>query len=94
MSAVTFDTLKFVKELENAGMPQAQAEAQAKALANVLSESLDTTLATKADIQNVKTELKSEIQDVKSEIKLMKWMLGFLVGGMVFILLRLYVPVQ
>lgn len=93
MSAVTFDTLKFVKELENAGMPQAQAEAQAKALANVLS-SLDTTLATKADIQNVKTEIKIEIQDVKSEIKLMKWILGFLVGGMIFILLRLYVPVQ
>jgi hypothetical protein len=83
MSAVTFDTLKFVKELESAGMPQAQAEAQAKALANVLSESLDTTLATKADIQ-----------EVKSELKLMKWMLGVLMGGIAFILLRLYFPIQ
>jgi len=83
MSTVTFDTLKFVKELENAGMPQQQAEAQAKALANVLSESLDTTLATKSDMQ-----------DVKSELKLMKWMLGFLIGGVLFIMLRLYIPIQ
>lgn len=81
MSTVTFDTLKFVKELENAGMPQQQAEAQAKALANVLSESLDTTLATKSDMQ-----------DVKAELKLMKWMIGFLIGGVMFILLRLYIP--
>lgn len=56
MSTVTFDTLKFVKELENAGMPQQQAEAQAKALANALSESLDTTLATKADMLDVRPD--------------------------------------
>lgn len=93
MSTVTFDTLKFVKELENAGMPQQQAEAQAKALANVLSESLDTTLATKADMLDVKSELKGDILEVKSELKLMKWMLGFLIGCVVFIMLRLYIPI-
>jgi hypothetical protein len=81
MSTVTFDTLRFVKELENAGMPQQQAEAQAKALSNALSESLDTTLATKGDLQ-----------EVKSDLKLIKWMLSFLIGGVAFILLHTYFP--
>ncbi|MBF0421349.1 MAG: DUF1640 domain-containing protein [Magnetococcales bacterium] len=37
-TAVPFDTLAFVKELESAGIPPAQAEAQAKALATVIRQ--------------------------------------------------------
>ncbi|MBS4096867.1 MAG: DUF1640 domain-containing protein [Sulfuricella sp.] len=99
MSTVTFDTLKFVKELENAGMPQAQAEAQAKALANVLSESLDTTLVTKADIKDVKTEitairadLQTELAPMKAELSVIKWMGGIIVGGIVMLLLKTFFP--
>lgn len=52
------------------------------------AEALDTSLATKNDIFSV----RQDISDVKSELKLMKWMLGVLIGGIVFILLRLYFP--
>ncbi|MBF0437454.1 MAG: hypothetical protein HQL77_19115 [Magnetococcales bacterium] len=37
-TAIPFDTLAFVKELEGAGIPPAQAEAQAKALATVIRQ--------------------------------------------------------
>ena len=48
MAAVTFDTHKFIKTLEAAGMPIAQAEAMSVAV----RESHDATdLATKADLR-------------------------------------------
>ncbi|MEO5334231.1 MAG: CCDC90 family protein [Magnetococcus sp. YQC-5] len=51
--AVPFDTLAFVRELENAGIPPAHAEAQAKALTTVVRQ-IDARvddLATKRDKQ-------------------------------------------
>ncbi|MEO5341549.1 MAG: hypothetical protein H7837_13710 [Magnetococcus sp. MYC-9] len=36
--AIPFDTLAFVKKLETAGVPSAQAEAQAEALSGVLQK--------------------------------------------------------
>ncbi len=50
MNTITFDTHKFVKELESAGVPPAQAEAFVRAQQEILSQALDTTLATKSDI--------------------------------------------
>lgn len=63
MSTVTFDTLKFVEKLKAAGVPEAQAKAMAEAQAEALSESTANTLATKADL----SELKPGI---------IKWMVG------------------
>ena len=64
MAALTFDTLKFAERLKSGGMPPAQAIAEAEALRDVLSEALDTTVATKTDIGDV----KSEIRSVRTEI--------------------------
>jgi len=51
-----FDTHAYIKRLVAAGMPEAQAEVQAEALAEfVLSQ-----LATKNDLQQVKTDLQQE----------------------------------
>ena len=61
MSAVAFDTLKFVETLKASGVPEKQAKAQAVAL----SEAVDINLASKQDIKDV----KGEIKDVKGEIK-------------------------
>lgn len=69
MSAVTFDTHKFVKDLESAGVPRAQAEAFVRAQQEILSQALDTTLATKADIA---------ILDAK--IDKLSWMMGILIA--------------
>ncbi len=90
MSAVTFDTLKFAEKLKSAGLTDEQAKAFPEAQKEVFAEALDTSLATKNDIFAV----RQDISDVKSEIKLVKWMLGFLIGGMAFILLRLYFPLS
>jgi hypothetical protein len=58
MSAVTFDTLKFAKKLENAGMPQATAEAIAEAQSEAFEEMTKTKdLATKNDLMELKYDL-------------------------------------
>lgn len=58
MSSVTFDTLKFVKKLENAGISQAQAEAIAGAQSEAFEELTKTKdLATKTDLHEMKYDL-------------------------------------
>lgn len=69
MSTITFDTLKFAERLKAAGVPPAQAIAEAEALRDVLGEALDTTLATKSDVAELKAELAS-----------IKWMMGVLIA--------------
>ena len=87
MSAITFDTLKFVERLEKAGVSREQAAAMAEAQKEAFSEALDISLATKSDISGLKTELvslrgdvKSELSAVRGEVANMKWMLGVLIA--------------
>lgn len=69
MATITFDTHKFVKELESAGMPSSQAEAFVRAQQEILAQALDTTLATKSDMA-----------EVKAELAVLKWMMGVLIA--------------
>ena len=69
MATITFDTLKFAERLEKAGMTREQASAISEAQKDALSEALDTTLATKLDIADVKTELA-----------VIRWMLGVVIA--------------
>ncbi len=57
MSTITFDTLKFVERLEKAGVSREQASAFADAQKEAFAEALDTTLATKNDIEVIRAEL-------------------------------------
>jgi len=82
MAAVTFDTLKFSKRLEEAGVPQAQAESQAQALAEVLDARL-SELATKQDLQ-------LELAPLRSELTLVKWMLGILIAGVLPLVIKAF----
>lgn len=75
MSAVTFDTLKFVSHLIASGISEDHAKAIVEAQKESLAESLETQLATKSDIN----ELKLEINEVRSEIKLVKWMIALVI---------------
>ena len=68
MSTVTFDKLAFVDALIKSGVPEDQARAQADALDIALRD----TVATKADI----AELRTEIAEMKTDI--LKWMFGAL----------------
>ncbi len=69
MSTITFDTFRFVETLEKAGMPRAQAAAFSQAQQFSLSEALDSSVATKADLIAVKSELKADLLSVRSELK-------------------------
>lgn len=73
MSAVTFDTLKFAKRLETAGMPARQAEAEAQALQDALAES---ELATRHDISELHHELRETRTELNGKLALLQWMLA------------------
>jgi len=62
MTTVTFDTLKFVKTLQAAGVSVTQAEAFASAVRDS-TESAD--VATKADLRELKTELKADLRELE-----------------------------
>ena len=59
------DTLSATKKLESAGFARGQAEA----LAEVLAEDVTADLATKADIETLRTSTKSELAAVRAEIE-------------------------
>lgn len=89
MSTLTFDTLKYAKRLQSAGVPGPQAEAEAEALADVLAEAAKASdMATKADVQNL--ELK--IAETKTE--LIRWVVGagFLQTALITALLLKLLP--
>lgn len=66
MNAIPFDTLKFVRALrDKAKLPPEQAEGFAEAIA----EAVQSDLATKADLQATRADLKSELQAVRTELK-------------------------
>lgn len=68
MTAITFDTLKFVKKLESAGAAPELAEALVEAQREALQEAIETRqLATKNDL----TEMEN---------RLIKWSVGLALG--------------
>ena len=80
MTSITFDTLKFVRKLEAAGMATKEAEALAEAQSDALSEMMSVTeLATKSDLIEMKYDL-------------LKWVIGLALAQfalMIGILLRM-----
>lgn len=82
MSTIAFDTLKFVEKLKAAGVNEAHAKAEAEALVSVLSEAMDSQLATKSDINRLERELL-----------VLKWMVGLVLGGILTLVLKAFFPV-
>jgi hypothetical protein len=74
MATITFDTHKFIRRLEAAGFQTEQAEVIAEAQKEVFAEALESTLATKADIETV----RREILEAKADI--IKWLAGLLIA--------------
>ena len=87
MTSITFDTLKYAERLEEAGIPRDHAKAEAEALAEVLSSG-STELATRADINQLRTEIKSEFNRIEGELKLNRWMLVLVIAATVAPLLK------
>lgn len=82
MATTTFDTLKFTKTLEKAGLPPAQAEAFAEAFREASGEA---DLVTKKD-------LFIALAPIHADLTLVKWMLGLLLGGVIAIILKTFFP--
>ena len=61
MTAVAFDTHKFIKELRGSGLPEGQAEA----LQRAFSEAIGANLATKVDIERIEHKIESHQQENK-----------------------------
>ena len=78
-AALAFDTLQYSKKLKEVGFTEQQAEVQAEAIkeqAESIQELIDSNLATKSDIENirleienVRAELKKDIENVRAELK-------------------------
>jgi len=85
MSAVTFDTLKFVKTLEAGGLAVEAAESIAMAYRDA---SVSQELITKKDLQIEFAPVKSEISAVRADIQMLKWMGGIITGGIVALVLK------
>ncbi|MCY3816581.1 MAG: hypothetical protein OXG59_09865 [Gammaproteobacteria bacterium] len=81
MSEVTFDTHAEIRKLERAGCPKTQAEAMvdlvSRAPLNIqmvkalerLSFQVETNMATKADIAELRAETKADIADLRAETR-------------------------
>ena len=72
MSTITFDTFKFVERLEKAGISREHASAIVEAQRGAFAEVLDSNLATRGDLAEVKSELKADIATVRSDIALLR----------------------
>ena len=67
MSLATLDTHEVVKDLQSAGFTDAQAEAVARNIRK--AQDLDlSSLATKPDVEKVRTDLTGEIQKVRCDL--------------------------
>ncbi len=86
MAAVAFDTLKFVRRLQAAGVPEEQAEAQAEVMAEAFLHNLDS-LVTKDYLdarlaeQNARTDQR--FARLESRVNLHSWMLGAIMAATV-----------
>ena len=64
MSTLVFDTHSFVKELTQAGMPEAQAEVLARSQATLIDEKL----ATKQDLKELEARLTRDIKELEDRL--------------------------
>ena len=62
---LVFDTLLYSEKLQKVGVSKEQAKVQAE----TLKEIIDDNLATKRDLEEVKTELKRDIEFLRIELK-------------------------
>lgn len=90
MSLPAFDTHAYVKRLKSAGFNEEQAEAQAELQAEVLSSLITEKLATKEDIKHLESETKQELIHITGRLNQMNWIIGFLLTGVITILLKLF----
>ena len=69
MAITAFDTLKFARQLKDAGFTEEQAEAQVNAIDTAFTEALDAQqFATKTDLLHMQGKIKEDIADLDARI--------------------------
>ena len=91
MATLTFDTLKFVKRLKRSGFSEEQAEALSDAFRESAESSVED-LATKQDIELLRRDIKEVEVRFSGEMKLIKWMMGFVLAGILALILKTFFP--
>ena len=82
MTAITFDTLKFVERLKDSGIPEAQAKAIAEAVREAQGEA---ELATVRDLRELGELLKHEIELVRRDLKELEQRMTIKLGAMLVV---------
>lgn len=78
-----FNTLKYTKVLEEVGIPRAQAEPHVQ----IMTEIIESDLATKNDIKDLRTELKEMKIELKNETTQLEYRLTIKIGTIVTVAL-------
>ena len=84
MASIPFDTLKFVKTLEAAGVPAPQAEAFSAAVRDA-HEFVD--VATKRDIDDLRKEMEARFEKMEARLEEMELRLTIKLGTIVVVAL-------
>ena len=84
MATITFDSLKISDKLKASGFTAEQAEAVVRVIAETQDE-----LATKKDLDVALAPLKTDLAVLRAEVTQIKWMLGFVIGGLIAVLAKL-----
>ena len=84
MATITFDSLRVADKLKSAGFTAEQAEA----VVRVIAEAQDD-LVTRKDLDSALSPLKTDLAVLKTEVTQIKWMLGFVIGGIIAVLAKL-----
>ena len=87
MTAITFDTLKFVETLKASGFDEPQAKGMAVAIQEVQKSNLDE-VATKSDLRELKLEIAADMAKVHGEMAVIKWMMGVQMAGVMALVLK------
>ena len=77
MNAITFDTHKFVRKLQESGFDEKQAEGLTDAMRAVIDES---ALVTQRDLREMELRMDTRFESVKGDLSLIKWMMGALIA--------------
>ncbi|MBF0460965.1 MAG: DUF1640 domain-containing protein [Magnetococcales bacterium] len=91
MTAITFDTLKFVETLKASGFDEPQAKGMSAAILEVQKSQMQE-LATKEDIRDVKRDIKELELRIAAEIAPLKWGMAACVGGIIALILKTFFP--
>jgi len=82
MASITFDTLKFVRELQESGFEEKQAEGIAEGIAEAFKDaSGEAELATKRDIERMEGQVREMKAELNGKLTLVQWMLALVVAA-------------